>query len=92
VTAPLALENVSAGYRGRSALRAVTTSFEARRVTGLVGANGAGKTTLLRVAAGILSPSEGNVHVLGRPRAQISREALARPSPICRKAQNRNGR
>jgi iron complex transport system ATP-binding protein len=78
VTAALTLENVSAGYAGRPALHSMTASFEAGRVTGLVGANGAGKTTLLRLAAGILSPTEGCVRVLGRPRAHASREALAR--------------
>lgn len=36
------------------------------RVTGLVGPDGAGKTTLIRLLAGLMTPSEGSVSILGR--------------------------
>src|SRR5688572_29971865 len=35
-------------------------------VVGLLGPNGAGKTTLLRMLATVLSPSEGDLSMLGR--------------------------
>jgi len=40
-------------------LRDVTLAIQEGEAVGVVGANGAGKSTLLRVAAGIVSPSEG---------------------------------
>jgi ABC-2 type transport system ATP-binding protein len=44
------------------------TSFSVRRgeVFGLVGPDGAGKTTTLRMLAGVLTPSSGDLTVLGR--------------------------
>jgi len=78
MSAPLVLENASAAYGDRLVLESVSATFEAGRLTGLVGANGAGKTTLLRAALGVVPLSGGAVHILDRPRAQWSREALAR--------------
>jgi ABC-type polysaccharide/polyol phosphate transport system ATPase subunit len=40
-------------------LRDVTLSVRSGESVGIIGANGAGKSTLLRVAAGIVTPSEG---------------------------------
>jgi ABC-2 type transport system ATP-binding protein len=36
-------------------------------ITGLLGPNGAGKTTILHMLAGLSSPSEGEITVLGQP-------------------------
>lgn len=49
------------------ALDAVDFRVEAGEITGLVGPDGAGKTTLMRLAAGLLTPTEGVLHVLGTP-------------------------
>ena len=55
--------------KGRShpvtALADVTLSVVAGTLTALVGPDGAGKTTLLRLAAGLMRPSAGSLHVLG---------------------------
>ena len=53
------------GARSVTALRDLTLAVPAARITGLFGPDAAGKTTLLRLAAGLLSPDQGRVEVLG---------------------------
>jgi ABC-2 type transport system ATP-binding protein len=63
------LEGVSKSFHpgGRlvQALDKVSFSVRHGKVTGLVGPDGGGKTTLLRLAAGLLLPDSGRLHVLG---------------------------
>ena len=48
-----------------TALDGVTLQLRPGEVCGVIGPNGAGKSTLFRVLVGLLTPSEGRVHVLG---------------------------
>jgi ABC-2 type transport system ATP-binding protein len=48
------------------ALRDVDVAIAPGQTVGLIGANGSGKSTLLKVLAGILQPTNGAVHVIGR--------------------------
>ncbi|HEY9012053.1 MAG TPA: ATP-binding cassette domain-containing protein [Devosia sp.] len=61
------------------ALADASLSLYPREVLGLVGDNGAGKSTLLKILSGILSPSEGEIRIDGRPvhlkRAQDAMDA-----------------
>ncbi|MFB9601057.1 ABC transporter ATP-binding protein [Saccharothrix longispora] len=52
-------------YRRRQALTDCTLDIPAGRVVGLVGPNGAGKSTLLNLAAGMSSPTTGEIEVCG---------------------------
>ncbi|MGH9091476.1 MAG: ABC transporter ATP-binding protein [Acidimicrobiales bacterium] len=52
-------------YGGTRALRDCSLAVPAGHVAALVGPNGAGKSTLLNLAAGLSSPSEGALTVLG---------------------------
>ena len=76
MTAQTALTATGLGkkYRRSWALRDCSLAVPAGRVVALVGPNGAGKTTLLHLATGLLSPTAGEVRVLG----EHAGEALAR--------------
>ncbi len=50
---------------GPAAIQALTTTIRAGQVTGLVGPDGAGKTTLMRLIAALLTPTAGQIEVLG---------------------------
>ena len=77
------LAKTFASGRGRNA-RAVTAieaiDFHAADgcITGLLGPNGAGKTTTLRIAAALIEPDRGSVHVDGIDVMQAPARALAR--------------
>lgn len=59
----LSLRNVSAGYGAIRALHDVSLEVHAGEWVAVVGANGAGKTTLLKLAAGLIRPWSGSVHL-----------------------------
>jgi iron complex transport system ATP-binding protein len=72
----LVLDEVSAGYGARPALREVELRVRAGEVVGLIGPNGSGKTSAIRVASRTLRPDAGTVLVDGRdPYGMRSREA-----------------
>ena len=58
-------QQVSKHFAQQSALKNLTANIRKGCLTGLVGPDGAGKTTLLRLMAGLMSPSEGKIQVLG---------------------------
>ncbi len=55
---------------GRPILSGVNLEVGAREFVGVLGPNGAGKTTLMRAVLGLVPPSRGAIHVLGRPAAR----------------------
>ncbi|MEA4908291.1 MAG: ABC-F family ATP-binding cassette domain-containing protein [Anaerolineaceae bacterium] len=59
----LTLENLSAGYPGKTLLSSVDLVLRSGARAALVGPNGAGKTTLLRTIAGQLPPLAGRVRL-----------------------------
>ena len=83
----LSLRKVTAGYRPvpssgdespTSQLREVDLSVGAGELVCVLGPNGAGKTTLVRVASGLLGVTGGDVQLLGRDVAALSRAEVAR--------------
>lgn len=64
--AVLSLRDVQFAYPRTVALRGVNLDVQAGEVVAVTGRSGSGKSTLLHVAAGLLRPTSGTVHVLGR--------------------------
>jgi zinc/manganese transport system ATP-binding protein len=52
---------------GRVVLDSVSLDIASREFVGVLGPNGSGKTTLMRAVLGLVPPSRGTIHVLGRP-------------------------
>ena len=70
--------HVTAGYPGRPVLEDVNLTFQAGKITALIGPNGCGKTTLLRAACGLLPLSGGQVLYGGKDLLQFGRKEFAR--------------
>jgi ABC-2 type transport system ATP-binding protein len=77
MTSALRATNLGKRYGRKWALSNCTLDIPTGHVVGLVGPNGAGKTTLLHLAVGLLTPSTGEINVLGEGPA-TSAEQLGR--------------
>jgi energy-coupling factor transporter ATP-binding protein EcfA2 len=60
------LERVSYAYGDRHAVGPASLALRHGEIAALVGPNGSGKTTLAKLAAGLLEPAGGEVHLRGR--------------------------
>ena len=63
----IAFDNVAMQRRGRLVWSMATFSIKQGECVALLGPNGSGKTTMLRVILGQLTPTAGQVTVLGAP-------------------------
>ncbi len=64
------------GSTAIAALRDISLSIRRGELTLLLGPSGSGKTSLLQVMGCLLTPSQGDVHLLGHRVQGLSREAL----------------
>ncbi|MEA2492957.1 MAG: type transport system ATP-binding protein, partial [Thermoleophilaceae bacterium] len=60
------VRGVSRAFGSKLALQGVELRVAPGEIHALLGPNGAGKTTLLRLLTGLVHPTSGSVHVLGR--------------------------
>jgi iron complex transport system ATP-binding protein len=74
----LRVEGVNFDFQGHRVLRQATFELEEGSCSAMIGTNGSGKTTLLRVAAGVLRPASGSVHLRGRPMGTLPLKEIAR--------------
>ncbi len=63
----LDIDNLSAGYGGKTILDGLSLSAERGDVVSLIGPSGSGKSTLLRVLIGLTPPTGGSVRIGGEP-------------------------
>jgi len=82
VTPALAFKDLTCTFVSRddrtqryTAVRDVTLAVAPGEFVSVVGPTGCGKSTLLNMAAGLLEPSAGTVHVFGEPLAGVNRRA-----------------
>jgi zinc transport system ATP-binding protein len=68
--------NVSVRYGDVVALDHVTFAVPEGAFVAVIGRNGAGKTTLLHVMLGLISPSEGEMSVFGRPVPEVDKRLI----------------
>lgn len=61
----LQLENISVSYEREEVLSKINLMIGRGHRMAVIGPNGAGKSTLLKVIAGLISPTEGKVHIYG---------------------------
>ncbi len=61
----LAIENLSAGYKGLNVLAGLSLEVGAGEFIAVVGPNGHGKTTLLKTVSGLLSATGGSITLAG---------------------------
>ncbi|PSB27200.1 ABC transporter ATP-binding protein [Stenomitos frigidus] len=78
----IAAKGVGMNFQSRSeryqALKSVDLELKSGKIQLLMGPSGSGKTTLLSILAGILTPTEGSVRLLGQEITGMSRSQLAR--------------
>ena len=61
----LKAENLTKQYQKAKALDGLNLELPKGKIVGLLGPNGSGKTTFIKLAAGLLTPSRGNLQVCG---------------------------
>lgn len=69
-----AVENLKMQYGNKTAVDGISFEVREGEVLGLLGPNGAGKSTTIHILSGILSPSSGNVSILGHSLKKGSKE------------------
>ncbi|WP_327115780.1 ABC transporter ATP-binding protein [Streptomyces sp. NBC_01341] len=73
----IATHGLTKRYRGgQLAVDGLDLTVPAGSVFGFLGPNGSGKTTTIRMLMGLIAPTSGTAHVLGRPMPEAGRAVL----------------
>ena len=60
------VSNLVKTFDTKKIIKNISFNVNENSVTGVLGKNGAGKTTLLGMLMGLISPSSGNIEILGK--------------------------
>jgi ABC-2 type transport system ATP-binding protein len=60
------LTNVTKRYNDTTVVKSLNLKIEAGEIVGIIGHNGAGKSTTMKMIAGLVEPTSGSIHVMGR--------------------------
>ena len=63
----LECKNLTKYYSGTCALDKIQLTIESGKIVGLLGPNGSGKSTLIKLISGLLTQSQGEISILGKP-------------------------
>ncbi|MHA6252812.1 ABC transporter ATP-binding protein [Oceanobacillus sp. CAU 1775] len=74
--AAMQLKNVSKRIGKKEIIKDLSFTINKGEVFGLIGPNGAGKTTTIRMMVGLMSITEGDVHILGNSIKSNFKEAV----------------
>ncbi len=78
VAAKLTLRSIGWDVAGKSILRQIDLQVRSGECLAVIGPNGAGKTTLLRIAAGLVTPTRGELRWESMAFRDLDRRELAR--------------
>lgn len=73
----LCCEKLSKNYGGLIALNSIDLTLESGKIIGLLGPNGSGKTTFIKIINGLLTPTAGNITVMGEKIGTESKKVVA---------------
>ena len=59
-------KNLTKTFSGKEVIKNCNMSVEKGTIYGFLGANGAGKTTIFKLLSGLITPTMGKAHVLGK--------------------------
>ena len=65
MTYSIETKNISKSYNGKIILNNISLRLPSTGIFGVLGKNGAGKTTFLAMLMGLISPSSGEINILG---------------------------
>ena len=63
----LEIKNINKSFGNKEILKDINMSINRGKIVGLLGKNGAGKTTLIKLINDLLTPTSGEILVLGNP-------------------------